>query len=271
MSALSHAFAAARAQDRALLIGYLPAGFPSYDGGVAAITAMVEGGVDVVEVGLPYSDPMMDGPVIQEAVDKALRGGVKITDVLRTVRAVAALGVPTLVMSYWNPIERYGVERFTADLAAAGGVGVITPDLIPDEAADWLAAVDKAGLDPIFLTAPSSTDERLKVVAEVGRGFIYAASTMGITGTRTEVGARAGELVGRMRAVTDLPIAVGLGVSSGSQAAEVAGFADGVIVGSAFVRRLLDGADEAAGLAAVRVLAAELADGVRQGVPAPAN
>ncbi|MDX6209511.1 MAG: tryptophan synthase alpha chain [Frankiales bacterium] len=264
MSRLSDAFAAARAEDRALLIGYLPAGFPSYDGGVAAITAMVEGGVDIVEVGLPYSDPMMDGPVIQAAVDQALRGGVKIVDVMRTVQAVAALGVPTLVMSYWNPIERYGIERFATDLAAAGGVGVITPDLIPDEAAEWLAAVDKAGIDPIFLTAPSSTDERLKVVAEVGRGFLYAASTMGITGTRDQVGARAGELVARMRAVTDTPIAVGLGVGTGSQAAQVAGYADGVIVGSAFVRRILDASSERAGLAEVRALAAELADGVRQ-------
>jgi tryptophan synthase alpha chain len=264
MSRLSDAFAAARAEDRALLIGYLPAGFPSYDGGIAAITAMVEGGVDIVEVGLPYSDPMMDGPVIQAAVDQALRGGVRILDVMRTVKAVAALGVPTLVMSYWNPIERYGIERFATDLAAAGGVGVITPDLIPDEAAEWLAAVDKAGIDPIFLTAPSSTDERLKVVAEVGRGFLYAASTMGITGTRDQVGARAGELVARMRAVTDTPIAVGLGVGTGSQAAQVAGYADGVIVGSAFVRRILDASSERAGLAEVRALAAELADGVRQ-------
>jgi tryptophan synthase alpha chain len=264
VSRLSDAFASARAEDRALLIGYLPAGFPSYDGGVAAITAMVEGGVDIVEVGLPYSDPMMDGPVIQAAVDQALRGGVRITDVMRTVSAVAALGVPTLVMSYWNPIERYGIERFATDLAAAGGVGVITPDLIPDEAAEWLTVVDKTGLDPIFLTAPSSTDERLKVVAEVGRGFIYAASTMGITGTRDQVGARAGELVARMRAVTDTPIAVGLGVGTGSQAAQVAGYADGVIVGSAFVRRILDATTERAGLAEVRALAAELADGVRQ-------
>ena len=271
MSALSDAFAAAREEDRALLIGYLPAGFPSYDGGVAAITAMVEGGVDAIEIGLPYSDPMMDGPVVQAAVDQALRGGVKIGDVMRTVKAVAALGVPTLVMSYWNPIERYGVDRFATDLAAAGGVGVITPDLIPDEAGPWLAAVDAAGLDPVFLTAPSSTDERIKIVAEVGRGFIYAASTMGITGTRSEVGARAGELVSRMRAFTDTPIAVGLGVSNGQQAAQIAGFADGVIVGSAFVRRLLDASSEQAGLDAVRALAAELADGVRQGVPAPAN
>ena len=227
--------------------------------------------MDAIEIGLPYSDPMMDGPVVQAAVDQALRGGVKIGDVMRTVKAVAALGVPTLVMSYWNPIERYGVDRFATDLAAAGGVGVITPDLIPDEAGPWLAAVDAAGLDPVFLTAPSSTDERIKIVAEVGRGFIYAASTMGITGTRSEVGARAGELVSRMRAFTDTPIAVGLGVSNGQQAAQIAGFADGVIVGSAFVRRLLDASSEQAGLDAVRALAAELADGVRQGVPAPAN
>jgi tryptophan synthase alpha chain len=271
VTALAEAFATARGEGRALLVGYLPAGFPSYDGGVAAITAMVEGGVDIVEVGLPYSDPMMDGPVIQEAVDRALQGGVRITDVIRTVQAVAALGVPTLVMSYWNPIERYGVERFADDLVAAGGVGVITPDMIPDEATAWLAAVDRTGLDPVFLVAPSSTDARLKVVAEVGRGFIYAASTMGITGTRTEVGARAGELVGRLRGVTDLPVAVGLGVGTGVQAAQVAGYADGVIVGSAFVRRLLDAPSEAEGLDAVRSLAAELAEGVRSGAKSRGN
>ncbi|BEP15537.1 tryptophan synthase subunit alpha [Acidothermaceae bacterium B102] len=271
MSQLDDAFARSKAEGRALLIGYLPAGFPTYEEGVRAITAMVEGGVDAVEVGLPYSDPMMDGPVVQEAVDQALKAGFRLTDLMRTVEAVAALGVPTLVMSYWNPIEKYGVDRFATDLASAGGCGVITPDLIPDEAGAWLAAVDKNVLDPVFLAAPSSTDDRLRVVASVSRGFIYAASTMGITGIRAQVGARAGELVGRLKAVTDTPIAVGLGVSNGKQAAEVAGYADGVIVGSAFVRRLLDASTERAGLLEVRALAAELADGVRSGVPSGVN
>lgn len=265
MSRLAAAFAAARAEHRAALIGYLPAGYPSVAGAVAAFRAMVEAGVDIVEVGLPYSDPLMDGPTIQEAVDAALRAGTRPADVLRTVEAVAATGVPTVVMTYWNPVERYGVQRFAADLAAAGGAGAITPDLLPEEAADWIAAATANRLDPIFLVAPSSSAARLRRVAEVTRGFVYAASTMGVTGARVSVGDAAGELVARTREVTDLPIAVGLGVSTGAQAAQVAAYADGVIVGSALVHRLLDAPSEAAGIAAVGELAAELAAGVRAG------
>jgi tryptophan synthase alpha chain len=206
----------------------------------------------------------MDGPVIQSAVDQALRTGTTTADVMETVRRVSAgTGVATLIMTYWNPVERYGVERFAAEFAAAGGSGVITPDLIPDEAADWMAATGAHGIDTVFLAAPSSTDARLRLVASHAGGFIYAASTMGVTGARATVGSRAAELVGRLRAVTDLPIAVGLGVSSGAQAAEVAQYADGVIVGSAFVRCLLDAPTAQEGIDAVARLAAELADGVR--------
>ena len=258
MSRLDDAFAAARVGGRAALVGYLPAGYPSVDDGIAAVTAMVEGGADVVEIGLPYSDPLMDGPTIQAAVERALAAGTRTKDVLHTVEAVAAAGAVAVVMTYWNPIERYGGERFARDLAAAGGVGVITPDLIPEEGGDWVAACDSAGLDPVFLVAPSSTDERIKLVGETNRGFIYAASTMGVTGVREAVSDRAPALVRRVKAVSDLPVAVGLGVSTGAQAAEVASYADGVIVGSAFVRRLLDGG----GPDAVRDLAAELAAGI---------
>jgi tryptophan synthase alpha chain len=261
---LAEAFATAAAEHRAALVGYLPAGFPSTDGAIVALRAMVEGGVDIVEVGLPYSDPLMDGPTIQEAVDRALAGGATTRDVLRTVEAVAATGAATVVMTYWNPVERYTVERFARDLAAAGGVGMITPDLIPEEAGAWLAAADSAELDPVFLVAPSSTDARIERVVEVTRGFVYAASTMGVTGAREAVGGRAPDLVARVRKHTDLPVAVGLGVSSGAQAAEVAGYADGVIVGSAFVRPLLEAGSEQEGVAAVRALATELAAGVRQ-------
>lgn len=268
MSALSAALAAARGQDRAALVGYLPAGYPSVPGAVEAMAAMVRGGVDVIEVGLPYSDPLLDGPTIQQAVEAALPH-TTTADVLATVRAVAGTGTPTLVMSYWNPIERYGVHRFAEGLAAAGGAGVITPDLTPDEAdtapSDWLAATDATGLDRVFLVAPSSTDARIRWTAEHCRGFVYAASTMGVTGARASVGAAAHHLVTRVRAQTGLPVCVGLGVSSGAQAAEVAAFADGVIVGSAFVRALLDARSTAAGLRAVEALAGELADGVRRG------
>ena len=263
MSALHEAFARARAEHRAALIGYLPSGFPNQEQGIALAQTIVAAGVDVVEVGLPYSDPLMDGPVIQEAVHRALLGGSGVAHVLDTVTAVAATGAPTLVMSYWNPIERIGTDAFAARLAAAGGVGVITPDLTPEEAADWVTATEAHAVDRVFLVAPSSTDRRIRAVAEVTTGFVYAASTMGVTGARASVGSQARELVSRVRAATDLPVAVGVGVSTGAQAAEVAGYADGVIVGSAFIARILAAPDHDAALAAVSDLATELAAGVR--------
>jgi tryptophan synthase alpha chain len=267
VSRLSEVLAAAKAEGRAALVGYLPAGYPSVDGAAEAMVAMVRGGVDIVEVGLPYSDPLMDGPTIQAAVEVALSNRTTTDDVLTTVRKVAATGAPTLVMSYWNPIERYGARRFAEGLSAAGGAGTITPDLTPDEAAaepsDWLGATDAAGLDRVFLVAPSSTDARIRWTTEHCRGFVYAASLMGVTGARATVGGAAEALVRRVRAHTDLPVCVGLGVSTGRQAAEVAAFADGVIVGSAFVRALLDAPSPADGVDAVEKLAAELADGVR--------
>jgi tryptophan synthase alpha chain len=265
MSRLSEVLAAARAEGRAALVGYLPAGYPTVEGGAAALVAMVEAGVDIVEIGLPYSDPLMDGPTIQAAAEVAVRQGTTTADVLDTVRAVAATGAATLVMTYWNPVERYGVRRFADAMAAAGGSGLITPDLTPDEAGEWLEASDATGLDRVFLVAPSSTEARLRYTTEHCRGFVYAASTMGVTGTRSAVGTAAEVLVARTRAVTDLPVCVGLGVSDGDQAAQVAAFADGVIVGSAFVRRLLDAPSPQAGRDAVAELAAELAAGVRRG------
>ena len=268
MSAVSAAFEKAAAEGRAALVGYLPAGFPTVDGAIEAAVAMAESGADVVEIGLPYSDPLMDGPVIQEATHRALAGGTKVTDVLRTVEAVATAGVPVLIMTYWNPVDHHGVDRFARELAEVGGAGLITPDLPPEEAGDWLAASDAYGLDRVFLVAPSSSDERIARISAACRGFVYAASLMGTTGARDAVGGAAAGLVSRVREVTSLPVAVGLGVRDGAQAAEVAGFADGVIVGSAFVQRLLAAADPAAGLAAVRALATELAAGVRSRTPA---
>ena len=263
MTALEETFARTRAEGRAALVAYLPAGYPSVQGGIDALVAMVAAGVDVVEVGLPYSDPLMDGPTIQAAVEAALATGTRTADVLATVEAVARTGAATVVMSYWNPVERYGVTRFATELAAAGGAGVITPDLTPEEAGPWLAATADAEVDPVFLVAPSSTDARIARVAEVSRGFVYAASTMGVTGARDQVSDRAESLVARVRAATALPVCLGLGVSTAAQAAEVASYADGVIVGSAFVRRLLDAPSAAEGVAAVAALAAELAAGVR--------
>ena len=265
MSGVGPVIAAARAQGRSVLVGYLPVGFPDVATSVAAMTAMVQAGVDIVEVGVPYSDPLMDGPVIQHAVAAALRAGARPRDAITAAGAVAAAGAPALVMTYWNIVERYGIDAFSRDLARAGGAGLITPDLIPDEAAPWLAASAEYGLDRVFLVAPSSTDARLRSSADACRGFVYAASTMGVTGTRTSVGDAARILVERTRAVTDLPVCVGLGVSDGVQAAEVAAFADGVIVGSALVRCLAEASSPAQGVAAVAQLAAELAEGVRDG------
>ena len=263
-STLATVLAAARAENRAALIGYLPVGYPDTATSIEAMRAMVAGGADVIEIGVPYSDPGMDGPTIQAAVDPAVRAGVGMPDVFRAVAAVSEAGAAAVVMSYWNPIEKYGAERFAADLAAAGGAGAITPDLIPDEAARWLAASDKYDLDRVFLVAPSSTDARVVSTVAASRGFVYAASTMGVTGVRAEVSAAATSLVSRVRAlVPDIAVCVGLGVSNADQAAEVAAFADGVIVGSAFVRRLLDSPD-AAGVAATGELAAELAEGCRR-------
>jgi tryptophan synthase alpha chain len=246
-------------------VGYLPAGYPDVQGGIDGLLAMVDAGCDVIEIGLPYSDPVMDGPTIQAAAQRALEGGVRTHDVLRTVEAVAATGTPTLVMTYWNPVERYGVHRFAADLASAGGAGLITPDLTPDSAEEWLVAADAQDLDKVFLVAPSSTDERLQYTVDACRGFVYATAVMGVTGARTSTSELAGPLVARTRAVTDLPVGVGLGVSDGDQAAEVASYADGVIVGSAFVRALLDAEDRPAGLKALAVLTEDLASGVRRG------
>ena len=271
MSAVSGVFEKAAADGRGALIGYLPAGFPSVDGAIAVAVAMAEAGVDMIEVGLPYTDPLIDGPVIQEAVQRALIGGVHPADVLRTVESLVSAGVPALVMTYWNPVQAYGVDAFARDLALAGGSGMITPDLNPEEAGPWLRAADRYGLDPVFVVAPSSTGERLAKVVSVCRGFVYAASVMGVTGARDVVSEAASGLVARVREHTTLPVGVGLGVRDGVQAARVAQFADGVIVGSAFVQCILGAPDLDAGVAAVAGLAADLARGVRLRTPLPAD
>ncbi|MDN5855305.1 MAG: tryptophan synthase subunit alpha [Actinomycetia bacterium] len=262
MTALSDTFARL-AGERPALVGYFPAGFPDVATSIRAIEAMVESGVDIVEVGLPYSDPVMDGPTIQAAADKALSGGVRTRDVFEVVRASSSAGAATVVMTYWNPIERYGVERFAADLSAAGGSGMITPDLIPEEAGAWIDASVEHDLDRIFLVSPSSNEERLAMTAKAASGFIYATAVMGVTGARAQTSNQAPTLVSRLRGVTDKPIGVGLGVSNGDQAAEVGAYCDAVIVGSAIVRCLLDvPADE--GVASVRRLVADLRAGVER-------
>jgi tryptophan synthase alpha chain len=252
-------FAQARAEARGTLVGYLPVGYPTVEDSVELLSALVEGGCDLLEVGIPYSDPVIDGPTIQAAADVALRAGTRLRDVFTVVERVSAAGGRAVVMTYYNPVLRYGVDAFARDLASAGGLGLITPDLVPDEADEWLAASDAHGLDRIFLVAPSSSEERIELTTRASRGFVYATSTMGVTGARDTVASMAPELVERTRRHTDLPIGVGLGVRSADQAAEVTSFADGVIVGSAFVT-----AAERGGAAGVRALAEELAGGVRR-------
>ncbi|MFC4004677.1 tryptophan synthase subunit alpha [Prauserella oleivorans] len=255
-------FARTRAEKRAALVGYLPAGYPTVAASKELLAATLDAGADLVEVGLPYSDPVMDGPTIQAAAEAALRNGFRLKHLFEVVESVAERGGHAVVMTYWNPVFHYGVDAFARDLAAAGGLGMITPDLTPDEAGDWLAASEQHGLDRIFLVAPSSSEERIALTAKAATGFVYATAVMGVTGARDRVGEAAEDLVKRTRPHTDLPIGVGLGVRSGEQAAEVAAFADAVIVGSALVTKAGESASELA------ALTAELAEGVRRPRPA---
>ena len=259
---LAQVFARAKSENRAALIGYMPAGFPTLEGSKELIRALIAGGVDIVEVGFAYSDPVMDGAIIQEAAEIALRNKTGAKEVLEVVSGVS---VPSLVMSYWNPIERFGVKEFTKALASAGGVGVITPDLTIEESGDWIDETERNDLHRVYVVAPSTDDSRLAKVTDKCSGFIYAASLMGVTGARNSLADSASELVARLRKVTDLPIAVGLGVSTAEQAADVAKFADGVIVGSAFIKLVLQAPDIAQACKSVTLLARELSDGVRQG------
>jgi tryptophan synthase alpha chain len=262
MSRLARVFDSCRDEGRAALIGYLPTGFPDVDTSIAAMVALVEAGCDVIEVGIAYSDPGMDGPTIAAATEVALRGGVRVRDTLRAVEAISAAGGSAVVMTYWNPVLSKGVDAFSRDLASAGGLGMITPDLIPDEADEWMAASEAHDLDRIFVVAPSSTPERLSATVDASRGFVYAASTMGVTGARDAVSNTAPELVQRIKEISDVPVGVGLGVRSREQASQIGSYADGVIVGSALVSALTDG------IPAMRALTEELADGVRQRITA---
>jgi tryptophan synthase alpha chain len=259
-SRVSAAIDAAHAAGRGAFVGYLPAGFPDIATSIEAAVALAENGVDVLEIGPPYSDPVMDGPVIQEATQVALAAGFRLRDLFTVVREITRrVDVPVLVMTYWNPVLQYGVDRFADDLLAAGGAGLITPDITPDTAAEWIAASERTGLDRVFLAAPTSTDERLEMIARASTGFVYTVSTMGITGERAELDAAARTLVGRLREHGVEHACVGIGISTAEQIAGVIEYADGAIVGTALVRALRDGGVE--GLAeAARTLSAGTAD-----------
>jgi tryptophan synthase alpha chain len=241
-SRVAAAIAAAHAEGRGAFVGYLPLGFPDIRTSIEAAVTLAENGVDVLELGPPYSDPVMDGLVIQEATQHALAGGFRMRDIFPAVQEIASrVDVPVLVMTYWNPVFQYGVDRYADDLLAAGGAGLITPDITPDMAADWIAASERTGLDRIFLAAPTSTDERLELVARSSTGFVYTVSTMGITGERAELDAAARTLVARLREHGVDHACVGIGISTPDQVTGVLDYADGAIVGTALVRALRDG------------------------------
>jgi tryptophan synthase alpha chain len=221
------------------LVGYLPVGYPDLQGSIDAAIALLDNGVTSLELGIPYTDPVMDGPAIQEAANAALEAGFHLPHVFQAVEAIRAKSAaPIYVMTYWNPVLQYGVDQFADDFQSAGGTGLITPDITPDSAADWMAASDRTGLDRVFLAAPTSTDERLRLIAESSRGWVYAVSTMGITGVRTEVDSKARGLVPRIRAAGAERVYVGIGISNRAQVEEVWEYADGAIVGSAIVRAI---------------------------------
>ena len=219
------------------LIGYFPLGYPNLDASIEAAVAMCESGVDVLELGIPYSDPVMDGLVIQKATEEALENGFRLSEAFEAIKKITArVKAPVLVMTYWNPVLAYGVERFASDLADSGAAGAITPDLIPDEAAKWIAATDSHNLDRVFLATPSSSDSRVGNASELSRGFVYAVSTMGITGPREDLDAKAKEVVAKVRSnAPESLTAVGIGISTEDQVRQVNSYADGAIVGSAFI------------------------------------
>ena len=238
MSKVEAVFAKNKAAGSETLVGYFPAGFPTTQESVDACVAMCGNGVDVLELGVPYSDPVMDGLVIQQATEIALENGFKLGNVFEIVEAITArVSTPVLVMTYWNPVMQYGVRRFAEALKKAGGAGLITPDLIVDEAGEWVQVSEELGLDRVFLATPTSTQERVNSLVAASKGFVYTVSTMGITGARADLDAKARSVVEKIRQAPDERYtAVGIGISTGDQVTEVNTYADGAIVGSVFVK-----------------------------------
>ena len=260
---LAQLFKKTQSENRAALIAYIPAGYPTQEGCKAVIDAFADAGVDAIEIGFPYSDPVMDGPTIQEAANTSLNAGTGSKEVFDALAHATNRGIPSVVMTYWNPVEKYGVQEFAASISTNSGSGVITPDLPVDEAAPWTTASHSSKINSIFVVAPSTTDARLEKVTAQCSGFVYAASLMGVTGARTGISAGAKDLVDRIKKVTKIPVAVGLGVSTKEQAREVAKYADGVIVGSAFIKIVQEHGSGRSGLKKIKQLAKSLSEGVR--------
>ncbi len=247
-----------RSSGRGTLVGYYPAGYPSKQDSIDSLVAMAENGCDILEIGVPYSDPVMDGLAIQQATEVAISNGFKLRDLFEIIKGVREkVDTPLLVMSYWNPVLSYGVERFSEDLVASGAQGMITPDLIPDEAKDWIKLSEQHGLDRVFLVAPSSSDVRVENNSKSSKGFVYSVSTMGITGERAELDRLARSVVSRVKSLGSTPTCVGVGISTADQVREVNSYADGAIVGTAFVKAYQQG-----GLQSLVAKTKELASGL---------
>lgn len=261
MSSVSNLLSGNKESGRGTLIGYFPLGYPTAADSVEAAVAMCESGVDILELGIPYSDPVMDGVVIQEATQVALSNGFKLASVFENIRAISErVSTPLLVMTYWNPVMQFGVDEFAEALRDAGAAGLITPDLIPDEASGWLDASDRNGLDRVFLTTPTSSPERTKRSSELSRGFVYAVSTMGVTGARNQVDSLARSVVeGVRKSGSGQNTCVGIGISTAEQVRDVNDYSDGAIVGSAFVKAYQSG-----GISALRTKVEELALGLNR-------
>lgn len=239
MTRIGRRFAVAAAEGRKPFIAFVTAGDPSLDRTVAIAAELEDAGVDILELGVPFSDPLADGPVIQRASERALAAGADLASVLGAVRRIRARSeLPLLLFSYMNPLLRYGLDRLARDAAAAGVDGVLVTDLPPEEAEDWISCARRSGLDTVFLAAPTSPDARLRRVAESSRGFVYAVSRTGVTGERDALSGDAAALVARIRALTPLPVALGFGISTPGQVRAASAAADGVVVGSAIVRFL---------------------------------
>lgn len=267
MSRVEQAIQRAQSAGRTAFVGYLPVGFPDLETSIQAAITLAENGADIIELGPPYSDPVMDGAIIQEATRTALAAGFRMADLFTAIRAItAATDVPVLVMTYWNPVMQYGVDRYADDLLAAGGAGLITPDITPEAAGEWIAASKRTGLDRVFLAAPTSSDERLDLVVKSSTGFVYTVSTMGITGERAELDRAARTLVGRLREHGAHRACVGIGISTAEQIAGISEYADGAIVGTALVRALRDG-----GIPALAEVTRTLASGTSSARPDTEN
>lgn len=224
----------------AALLAYLPLGFPTVEKSIEAAKILVENGVDIIELGFPYSDPAMDGPVIQEATREALATGTHLEDLFDAVAQIKETGAPVVSMTYWNPVHWYGVDKFSKQFKKSGGAGLITPDLPPEEAGEWKEFSDEFDLERVFLAALSSSQERLETISKASSGWVYAASAMGVTGERAQIDEAVRGLVSRCRDAGAKLVCVGIGVSDGEQARDIASYADGVIVGSAFVRLMFN-------------------------------